>query len=580
MMNFQHSQVFELQASDKDSDDVALVHEPVGDLEAKLARAANDETSSVEAASTHPGADKSLVPAYAIAAIASGAGTAAVAAHDALDRPEIKVRPGEMHLLQKTALQLLAHTKRYYQQGQSVVVVVAGRGADDVRIEHVDELAIVADLEQAANWTRYQKSTDSWQRIGVPDRLCRVVVKSKTAQGLNPLKGLARHPFLRPDGSLVQSAGYDEATSLYAVFDPSSFNVPETPTRDEAEAALSSLNDLLGEFPFVSPSDRSAALAAMLTACIRPSLPFAPMFHVRAHAPGTGKSMLTELVGAFATDRRASPVAFPSTGVECEKLLIAELATGPAVIEFDNLTSNIVPHKMLCFVLTREQAKGRILQSSKMVEVGTRTLILSSGNNVGPVADMTRRCVTIHLDAKCDTPAARSFKRPTLMADVHAERERYVSAALTIVRAWVVAGNPMSSCKPFVSFDAWSKWCRQPLLWLGEPDPVANVFSGMEEDPERNLLGRLLAAWERAIGSKPAGIRDLVNEARVFGGDDSELLEILEEISGDTGTLNRKILGRWVQRHEKQVVAGLRLVSTNEATNARRYRLEKVGSMT
>lgn len=33
-----------------------------------------------------------------------------------------------------------------------------------------------------------------------------------------------------------------------------------------------------------------------------------------------------------------------------------------------------------------------------MVMVGTRMLVLSSGNNVGPTADMNRRVVTINLD--------------------------------------------------------------------------------------------------------------------------------------------------------------------------------------
>jgi hypothetical protein len=72
----------------------------------------------------------------------------------------------------------------------------------------------------------------------------------------------------------------------------------------------------------------------------------------------------------------------------------------------------------------------------------TRTLFLSSGNNVGPVQDMIRRCITIHLDPGCEVPVARSFQRPDLVRDVLRDRGRYVSAALIIVRAWIVAGRP------------------------------------------------------------------------------------------------------------------------------------------
>ena len=55
---------------------------------------------------------------------------------------------------------------------------------------------------------------------------------------------------------------------------------------------------------------------------------------------------------------------------------------------------------------------GRILGLSKTATVSTRALVLSSGNNVGPVQDMTRRCITIHLSPNCEVPAARPFERP------------------------------------------------------------------------------------------------------------------------------------------------------------------------
>jgi hypothetical protein len=97
-------------------------------------------------------------------------------------------------------------------------------------------------------------------------------------------------------------------------------------------------------------------------------------------------------------------------------LLLAELLTAPMVIEFDNLTSDLIAHKSLCTALTSEYMTGRILGVSKTATVGTRALFLSSGNNVGPVADMTRRCITINLDPGCETPAAREFKKSACVA--------------------------------------------------------------------------------------------------------------------------------------------------------------------
>jgi len=95
---------------------------------------------------------------------------------------------------------------------------------------------------------------------------------------------------LRGDGSLCATAGYDLPTRIFGTFDASAFTVPDAPTRTQAEQALATLGGLLDEFAFADPSDRSAALAALLTAAVRPSLPQAPMFHVRAHQVASGKS--------------------------------------------------------------------------------------------------------------------------------------------------------------------------------------------------------------------------------------------------------------------------------------------------
>ena len=125
--------------------------------------------------------------------------------------------------------------------------------------------------------------------------------------------------------------GYDAATGMFGVFDAREFAVPDSPSRAEAESALRGLEELLGEFSFAGNTDKAAALCAILTAAVRPSLPRAPMFHARAHVVGSGKSYLCELVTAFATPQRGTPTTFPGDDEECRKLLLAELLRAPAV---------------------------------------------------------------------------------------------------------------------------------------------------------------------------------------------------------------------------------------------------------
>ena len=390
------------------------------------------------------------------------------------------------------------------------------------------------------------------------------------------MNGLARQPYLRPDGSLMATAGYDVTTGMFGVFDTRAFSIPDCPTQIQAETALKLLKDLLAEFSFACDTDQAAALAAILTAALRTSLNHAPMFHVRAHMVGSGKSYLCELITAFATPQRGTPTSFPGNEEECRKLLLAELLRAPAVIEFDNLTGDLLAHKSLCTALTSEYMSGRVLGVSKTATVSTRTLFLSSGNNVGPVQDMARRCITIHLDPGCEVPTARSFQRPELVRDVLRERGRYVSAALTIVHAWIVAGMPKALCKSLASYGDWSDLCRQPLMWLGCADPTVSVFDAIAEDPDRETLARLLTAWHSVFGKTPAMVRDAVKQTSPFHDEHTELLEVLHDIADERGEINRRKLGWWIRRHAGRIVDGQRFVRASGNRSAEAWRVESV----
>jgi hypothetical protein len=206
-------------------------------------------------------------------------------------------------------------------------------------------------------------------------------------------------------------------------------------------------------------------------------------------------------------------------------------------------------------------------------------LFLSSGNNVGPVQDMTRRCISIHLDPGCETPAARNFKRPELVREVLRERGRYVSAALTIVRAWIVANRPKATCKSLAGYGDWSDLCRQPLLWLDCADPTASVFEAMTEDPDRETLGRLLTAWHLVFGKTPAMVRDAVKQSTIFRGERGELHEVLHDIADQRGEINRRKLGWWIKRHAGRIIDGRRFVRASGNRSAEAWQVDVVKSV-
>ena len=485
-------------------------------------------------------------------------------------KPSIFVQPGEIPRICDVTERELAKTFRHYQRGGVIVTIVTDPSTQDSTVKQLSLAGLTRAVAGLAVWQRFDKRSNGWVICDPPEKYIRVLHDATSYPHLPLLNGIARQPYLRPDGSLVTEPGYDLETCMFGVFNADDFKIPLSPSRQQAEQTLAVLSELLSEFAFKTKQDLAAALAAILTATIRSSLPLAPLFHSKAHSISSGKSYLCELITAFVTPQRGTPHAFPADDEECRKILLAELLTAPAVVEFDNLTTDLIPHKSLCTVLTSEFISGRILGKSKTAEVGTRTLFLSSGNNVDPVRDMTRRTITITLDPTCEIPATREFRKQPVR-DVRANRGRHVSLALTIIRAWICAGRPKTECKTIATYYEWSDLCRQPLLWLGLPDPAVCIFESISADPDREQLGMILVGWRDRFGNEAVLIRDALKRISF----DDELWEFIRDIAAEKdGSINKNRLGWWLKRNEGRVVNGLRFVRDESSRGSVKWKAQ------
>ena len=95
---------------------------------------------------------------------------------------------------------------------------------------------------------------------------------------------------------------------------------------------------------------------------------------------------------------------------------------------------------------------------------------------------MVRRTLVCQLDAKLERPELRSFKFNPIER-VLEKPGTYIAAAITIARAYMAAGRPKATTVPLVGFDGWSKVVREPLIWLGEQDPVSSMEAARAADP-------------------------------------------------------------------------------------------------
>lgn len=473
---------------------------------------------------------------------------------DAQHKPVIRVLPGDMSRVVRAAEKQLAVGGQHYQHGGLIVSIATDPASGDSKIVPTSLPALTQDLSRIARWEKPDGRSKAPVACDPPHRHVAILYDAQHFDHLPVLAGLARQPYFREaDGELITQPGYDCVAQRYGVFDPRQFHFPES-TPEAARNALALLQDLIDEFHFVAPHDQSAALSGMLTASVRPSLAYAPAYHSHAPVFASGKTLLCDVIGAFAGPGPNLKVSYPTTSEEATKVLLSLLMTGPAVIEFDDMDSDWIPHGIIKRVLTAEKVTERILGLSKTATVSTRTLFLGSGNNVGPVRDLLRRVLTIHLDPRCATPATLRY-RSNPVEKVRAARGHYVAAALTIILAWRKAGCPRPDAENIATFGgAWSDYCRYPLMWLGLPDPATALLQQVKHDPDGDALAGLMKEWIKVFGSNATTVRKVVEKAE---GGKPDLLDALREFPVvERGEINRSKLGWVLKKNANRIVGG------------------------
>ena len=262
--------------------------------------------------------------------------------------------------------------------------------------------------------------------------------------------------------------------------------------------ALATIKDLLVEFPFVGAVDRAVALSAIITPVVRGAFPVAPMHSAKAPVAGSGKSYLFDVAAAVAIGQIMPVMAAGSSEEELEKRLGAALMTGQPMISIDNVNGEL-KGDALNQAIERPVVEFRILGKSERVRIEARgTTMFCTGNNIVIFGDLCRRVISAVLDPMLERPELREF-RGDPVARVLANRGAYIAAALTICRAYAVAGRP-NRAKRLASFGAWSDTVRSALIWLGEADVVDSMEVARADDPERTDLNEMLVAWAEVFG--------------------------------------------------------------------------------
>lgn len=334
-------------------------------------------------------------------------------------------------------------------------------------------------------------------------------------KALSSLDAVVSTPVFARDGSLVSTPGHHASESLWLHLDPSlgELHVPESPTAaDLAGARGLLLEHLLFDFPFVDPSDRTHMIAALL-------LPFArrlvtgctPLHVIEAPTPGSGKGLLTNLLGIIATGAVCNGCTLPGEEEEVRKKLSAELAMGRPIILLDNLPEKrVTDSATLASVLTAETWTDRLLGATRMLTLPNRAVWLCSANNPRFSLELVRRSVRIRIDPKQDMPWHRSgFRHDPILDWARDNRPKLVRALLTLIRAWVAADRPAGK-RSLGSFESWARVIGGILKVAGIEGFLANSTAFYAEADEEGEAWRAFTkAWWEKFGPTPVRVLEL-----------------------------------------------------------------------
>jgi len=406
---------------------------------------------------------------------------------------------------------------------------------------------------RASSFQVYDGRSKKTKATQCPPQLAAHYLQMVARSKVPVLRALTNHPTTRPDGSTLQTAGFDSATGLLYEPDAAFPHVPDAPTKEEARAALKLLKRVVRGFEFASDLDRTVWLCAVLTAIVRDSLPIAPFFAFDAPLPGSGKTILASGVSVIALGYTAAPTS--QTDPDEERKTVASLLFRNApFLFFDNCERPIQP-STLCEIATSPEWEARLLGTNRAPTLPTNITVMFTGNNLEIVGDIIERTLMCRLQPTTGRPSERAYGW-SFEGECKERRPELVAAALTVIRGYIASGAGDMGLKPS-RLPAWERLTRFPLAWLGEGDVVDTIEQlrqiAAAEDSDSQFLAKLVEAWwtdHRDSGVRLAEIEDDSNAGQVF----SLLSDRFEGEHFDG--INVRAASKFLAKHKGQIVGG------------------------
>ncbi len=493
-------------------------------------------------------------------------------------QPEVRIGADFGRVVDEALGHLTKHPNVYQWNNRLVLVERVADPGIPLAITPLRTQTLRKELSRTCAFLRLKQegrgSDCTWvpYEVPPPKDVADCLLQQSSWEGIRPLTQVVQTPTIRPDGSILETPGYDDATGIYYEQLEAWPPIPTSPTREDCMLAAQRILDVVKDFPFKSAADRSTYLGAVMT-------PFAlaaingpiPLTMIEAPTSRTGKSLLAGVIGTIVGGAKSIAKTPPfESDAECAKSILAFALRGVNAVLIDNCAGD-VGWPSLDMAITAERTDRRLLGTNEVIGVSTHFPWYGTANNPNYKHDIVGRMVIIGLDAGVERPEERTgFEHSDLLGWTLANRPALVTDILTIFRGFFAAGcpAPSSPLKHFGGFEAWTRLIRHLIVWLGLPDPIEARDAMLEKrDNENHAWQRLFYVLFEAFKARQFTARDIQNHTVVK--------EALEELAPEGRILTNQAIGILLRKAAEQVHAGL--ILTNPVRSGRdvaRWKME------
>jgi hypothetical protein len=351
----------------------------------------------------------------------------------------------------------------FYRGGVVVELVNEGEG---YTVQVLDAVAAQSRFEK---YVRFYKNSRV-RNLNMPtpttisETTAKQYLKSEACRNLLPkLNGVLHCPLLvEKDGRLHRvDQGYDDATGFFVA------SARPTQTVQVCEA-VELLLGLLNDFDFVTPGDRSRAIASLLTPALKLGELIkgpVPVDVAEANASQSGKTYRQGMVAAL-YNQRPAVVTKKAGGVgSMEEIFSDHLVKGRVFIQFDNVRGKLDSQYLESFLTAEGTFPARIPYHGTITVDPSKFIMFISSNGFQATKDLTNRASIIRI-RKRENYQYRTLDGKDLVQLMFLWQPILMGSVFAVVEEWHRRGKPKTN---ETSHD-FREWC-QSLDWI-----VQNIF--------------------------------------------------------------------------------------------------------